>query len=236
MKRLLRFAGILAGFILLLAVAASWWLYFYTADLPPVSQLALFNPSSEAEARISSCDGSGGPVRVVAADKVGKYTVAALAAAEGQPYSRSPYVAVFAAPKKHGVGYEIRLARTLACFKQSHLSRELQELRIANQINRRFPQSDVVTIYLNRVYFGDGEYGVEGAARKYYRKSASALTVDETALLVGLIRSPNHYSPTAHRERAMERRNEVIDQMVAQGSLSPADADVAKARPVQTLE
>jgi membrane peptidoglycan carboxypeptidase len=85
-------------------------------------------------------------------------------------------------------------------------------------------------------YFGTGAYGVEAAARKYFAKSASSLTLEEAALLVGLIKSPNYYSPQAHRERALERRNVVLDEMVAQGSVSRIDAALAKAKPVQVLE
>jgi hypothetical protein len=88
---------------------------------------------------------------VVPTQKLGSYTIAAVTAAEGQPDPRSPYVAIFSPAKKSVVGYEVQLVRTLACTKQRHLSRELEELRIANDINRKFKQPELLTIYLNRV-------------------------------------------------------------------------------------
>jgi membrane carboxypeptidase/penicillin-binding protein len=151
MRRVWKAIGIVAVALVAFALGVSAWLYFYIADLPPVSELATFNPAAESEAQVRSCDGSKWLIHVVPTQKLGSYTIAAVTAAEGQPDPRSPYVAIFSPAKKSVVGYEVQLVRTLACTKQRHLSRELEELRIANDINRKFKQPELLTIYLNRV-------------------------------------------------------------------------------------
>jgi membrane peptidoglycan carboxypeptidase len=78
---------------------------------------------------------------------------------------------------------------------------------LAEQIQRHFNQRQVLTIYLNRVYLGENTYGVEDASMRYFGKYAFDLSLDEAALLAGLIRSPRRDSPIVHPERAVERRN-----------------------------
>jgi membrane peptidoglycan carboxypeptidase len=103
--------------------------------------------------------------------------------------------------------------------------RGCNRLRLADRIQRHFSQRQVITIYLNRVYLGENTYGIEDASRRYFGKHALDLSLDEAALLAGLIRSPNHNSPIAHPDRAVERRNLVLDRMVADGTVSRAEAD-----------
>jgi penicillin-binding protein 1A len=84
---------------------------------------------------------------------------------------------------------------------------------------------------LNRVYLGENTYGVEDASRRYFEKHVSDLSLDEAALLVGLIRSPNHDSPINRPDRAVGRRNWVIDQMMAEKTVSKEEAERAKEAP-----
>jgi hypothetical protein len=95
MRRVLRVVGILAIAILTFAVGLSAWLYFYTADLPSISQLNEFNALSESQTRLRSCDGTEQAVLALPGERLGRYTVAALIAAEGKPDTRSPFVALF---------------------------------------------------------------------------------------------------------------------------------------------
>jgi hypothetical protein len=110
------------------------------------------------------------------------------------------------------------------------LNRQFQELRLANAINRAFDQEDVLTIYLNRVYLGPNVYGIEAAAKRYLGKNASDMTLEESAAMVSMIRSPRMYSPLLHPDRATQRRDSILDEMVIEGSVSQADADRAKSR------
>jgi len=210
---------------------------FYTADLPLTAPLADFNPKSATKARLLTCDGVEREVRAMPTVELGRYTVAAVTAAEGRPENRSPFVSLFFPGAQHVATYQIQLARTISCT-QSHgsmLKRELQELRLANAINREFGGEALLTIYLNRIHLGSDAYGVENGARKYFGKPASELTLDETAVLVGMIRSPGVYSPIAHPDRAAKRRDSLLDDMVAQGSVTKSDAEAAKAIPIQVV-
>jgi membrane carboxypeptidase/penicillin-binding protein len=237
MKQVLRLVGVIAIVVVTFAAGVSVWLYFYTADLPSISQLNEFNPVSEVETRLHSCDGSEHTVIALPRQRLGSYMSAALIAAEGKPDGRSPYVALFspAAEGQYVVSYQLQLARSLVCPNRSPLRRQLQELRLANAINRKFGQQELLTIYLNRIYLGPEMYGVEAGAQKYFGKPASQLTLEETAVTVGIIRSPRLYSPVSHPDRAAQRRNSILDEMVVQRSVLQADADRAKAAPIHAL-
>ena len=122
--------------------------------------------------------------------------------------------------------------------RQSFLSldktyrRKLQEVILAANIENIYDKKDILEIYLNKVYLGDGFYGVEAASRGYFGKSASTLTVEEAALLAGLIQSPSNSAPTVNMERAVARRNVVLQAMVSAGALDAAAAERAKRVPV----
>lgn len=94
----------------------------------------------------------------------------------------------------------------------------------------QFSNQELLTIYANRVWLGEGGYGVHNAAQYFFHRDARDLTVPEAAFLAGLIWAPGSYS--RHPERALERRNEVLEQMVAQGSLTSAQAKAAEADPL----
>lgn len=237
MRRVFKVVGILFVAVLACAVGLLAWLYFYTSDLPPVSQLGSFKGGSEPGAQIQSCDGPEQTTAVVPREKLGRYTVPSLIAAEGKPDARSPFVALFIpADGRHAVPYQVQLARSLICTKRSEFNRQFQELRLANAINRKFDQQDVLTIYLNRVYLGPNVYGIEAAAKEYLGKKASDMTLEESAAMVAMIRSPRMYSPLLHPDRATQRRNSILDEMVVEGSVSQADADRAKAAQIHFLE
>lgn len=238
MSRLSTIVGIFAGLILGGVIGLGIWLYFYTADLPPIAQLNAFSPASKTKARLLPCDGVEQEITVSPKEELGHYAVAAVTAAEGRPQTRSPFVSVFfQADEPRVATYQVQLARTLVCTQDgSILKRQLQELRLANAISRKFGQRELLTIYLNRIYLGPDAYGIESGAEKYFGKPASKLTLDETALLVGMIRAPRFYSPQTHPDRAEQRRNLILDNMVVQGSIAQSDADHAKAIPIQDLQ
>lgn len=237
MRFFLRIVGLLAVIVFACTIGLLAWLYFYTSDLPPASQLSSFKGVSEAEAQFRSCEGDERRIPVVPREKLGRYTVASLIAAEGRPDARSPFIALlFPAKQQHTVQYQVQLARSLVCGGCSELSRLFQELRLANAINRRFDQQDLLTIYLNRIYFGPDVYGIEAAAQKYLGKHASDLTLAESAAIVAMIRSPRAYSPRLHPDRAAERRNLILEEMAVEGSVSWDDANRAKAAPIRFLE
>jgi 1A family penicillin-binding protein len=126
-----------------------------------------------------------------------------------------------------------QLARQSFLSRDKTYRRKLKEIILATYIESLYNKQDILEMYLNKVYFGDGLYGVEAAARGYFGKSASALTVDEAALLAGLIQSPSSYAPTVNLDRAVGRRNVVLQTMVASGVIDQATAARAKQAPVK---
>ena len=121
-----------------------------------------------------------------------------------------------------------QLARNSLPLGGRTLSRKLLEAMVALRIERQFTKQQILELYVNRIYFGSGCYGVETASQAYFGKSASKLNLPEAALLAGLIRSPNRLSPLKNPEGSKIQRNAVLDRMVALKKLSPADAEAAK--------
>jgi membrane peptidoglycan carboxypeptidase len=115
---------------------------------------------------------------------------------------------------------------------QPTLGRKIREAEIAEQLEHSLTKDEVLTRYLNLVYFGNGTYGVAAAARTYFDTTADRLTIPEAALLAGMVQSPGQYDPVQHPEAAAGRRNVVIGQMRAQGEISPATAAAAAASPL----
>src|ERR1700738_2504187 len=95
-----------------------------------------------------------------------------------------------------------------------------------------YSKPQILELYLNKVYFGDGLHGVEAASRGYFGKHASQLSVPEAALLAGLVKSPSSYAPTVSLERAIARRNVVLQTMVESGAIDRATWKAARATKV----
>jgi len=126
-----------------------------------------------------------------------------------------------------------QLARQMFLSRGKAYRRKLKEVIVAAYIENLYSKKEILEMYLNKVYFGDGLHGVEAAARGYLGKSSSDLTVDEAALLAGLIKSPSSYAPTVNPDRALARRALVLQTMVEFGAIDAATADRAKAVPVK---
>jgi penicillin-binding protein 1A len=125
-----------------------------------------------------------------------------------------------------------QLARNLFLTPIQTPKRKIQELILAVELEHQFTKKQILSLYLNRVYFGAGAYGVESAAETYFNKPASKLTVGEAALLAGLLKSPTHYSPVSEQDRAGLRATIVLDTMVETGAITAKQRDDALAHPV----
>lgn len=108
------------------------------------------------------------------------------------------------------------------------LSRKAQEIVLALQLERRMDKRQILEAYLNAVYFGHGAYGVEAAAQVYFGKSAPELTLAEGALLAGIIKSPSNYAPHLNPEKAVQRRNAILNTMCVNGFITERQRDDAK--------
>ena len=121
-----------------------------------------------------------------------------------------------------------QLARQTFLSRDKTYRRKLKEVLVAAHIESVYTKEEILALYLNKVYFGDGLYGVEAASRGYLGKPASELSVDEAALLAGLIQSPSSYAPTQNMERAVARRNVVLAAMTSSGAIDADTAERAK--------
>src|SRR5437870_10605787 len=122
----------------------------------------------------------------------------------------------------------MQLARNSLPLGGRSFSRKLLEAMVSLRIEREFTKQQILELYVNRIYFGTGCYGVETASQAYFGKSASKLNLPEAALLAGLIRSPNRFSPLKNPEGAKTQRNAVLNRMVTLKKLSSAEAEEAK--------
>jgi penicillin-binding protein 1A len=127
-----------------------------------------------------------------------------------------------------------QLARNSLPLGGRTLSRKVLEAMVAQRIERQFTKQQILELYVNRIYFGTGCYGVETASQIYFGKSASKLNLSEAALLAGLIRSPNRFSPLKNPEGAAMQRNAVLDRMVTLKKITPAEAEQAKLAKIVT--
>ncbi|HVZ19601.1 MAG TPA: PBP1A family penicillin-binding protein, partial [Vicinamibacterales bacterium] len=121
-----------------------------------------------------------------------------------------------------------QLARQSFLTRNKTIRRKLKEVVLASHIEREYTKNQILELYLNKVYLGDGLYGVEAASLGYFGKHASELTVPEAALLAGLIQSPSAYAPTENMDRAIARRNVVLQTMVDSGAIDRAQYEQAR--------
>ncbi|MDA0340439.1 MAG: PBP1A family penicillin-binding protein [Proteobacteria bacterium] len=124
-----------------------------------------------------------------------------------------------------------QLAKNLYLSPERTLNRKIQEMFLAVWLESRLTKKEILTIYLNRVYFGAGAYGVASAARLYFDKPVNKLDLAESAMMAGLLKAPSRLAPTVNPKGAAERAAVVLSNMVAAGYLEPAAADRARGQP-----
>ena len=125
-----------------------------------------------------------------------------------------------------------QLAKNLFLTPDQNLRRKVQELMLAVWLEMKFSKKEILALYLNRVYFGAGAYGIEAASQRYFDKSAKNLTVGEAALLAGLLKAPSRYSPVSESERAAARATVVLNEMEEAGVITAAQREQAVTQPV----
>ena len=126
-----------------------------------------------------------------------------------------------------------QLAKNLFLTQERTISRKIQEAILALWLERKYSKDQILELYLNRVYFGSGAYGVEAASQKYFGKSARYVTLSEAALLAGLMKSPSKLAPNHNPAGATERAAQVLTAMAEQGHITEAMAKMALANPAQ---
>src|SRR5262249_8907992 len=127
----------------------------------------------------------------------------------------------------------MQLSRNLFLSPERNFSRKVQETLLAMQIERHFTKQQIFTLYANQIFLGHGVYGFEAGAQYYFNKRARDLRLEEAALLAGLPKAPGYYSPINYPDRALKRRNLVINKMLEDGKITAGEAGKGKAAPLR---
>lgn len=218
---------------------------YFTYDLPDISKLTDFKkaPSITVKAEDGTVLGTYGDVYgdYLPYDQMPKHLIDAVIATEDRNFyyhfgvdpqglARAMYVNVRAGKLVQG-GSTItqQVAKNVFLTSERTFRRKIQEMLLAFYLEARFSKEDIITIYLNRVYMGAGNYGVDAASRRYFSHSARELTIGESAVLTGLLKAPSRFSPTNNPELSEKRAWQVLVNMVDAGKLTQAEAEKAKA-------
>jgi 1A family penicillin-binding protein len=126
-----------------------------------------------------------------------------------------------------------QLARQAFLTLDKSYIRKIKEIIVAAELESEYSKDEILELYLNKVYFGDGLHGVEAASLGFFGKHASDLLLSEAALIAGLVKSPSAYAPTVNLKRAITRRDLVLQTMVSSGAITAKEADAARADPVR---
>jgi len=255
MKRLLRFLGFLftVGTILfLVGVAAAAGLFWhFSKGLPEYSQLQDYEPP--VMTRVHAADGA--LLAEYARERrlylpiqaIPKLVINSFIAAEDKNFYEHGGVDVTGIARAAVVFIENfgsnrrpqgastitqQVAKNFLLTNEVSLDRKVKEALLAMRIERTYSKQKILELYLNEIYLGMGAYGIAAASLLYFDKSVDQLTIAEAAYLAALPKAPNNYHPFRARERAIERRNYVIDRLVEDRYISPQDGEKAKKEPL----
>jgi len=134
--------------------------------------------------------------------------------------------------KQGGSTITQQITKSLLLTPEKSYARKIKEAILARRIETSLTKNDILTLYINQIYFGQGAYGVEAAARSYFGKSAAALTLAEAALLAGLPKAPSYYAPLRYLERARQRQSYVLERMLEQRYITAAEKQAAEKEPL----
>src|SRR5262244_1779700 len=255
MRLLVRFLGFLfaAGTVVFLVgvAAAAGLIWHFSRDLPDYSQLQDYEPP--VMTRIHASDGSllgeySKERRLyLPIQAVPKMVINAFLAAEDKNFyehggldftglARAAvlYAQNFGSNRRPQGASTItqQVAKNFLLTNEVSMQRKVKEALLALKIERTYSKEKILELYLNEIYLGLGAYGVAAASLLYFDKSVHELTIAEAAYLACLPKGPNNYNPFRQRDRAIERRNYVIDRMAESGFVKVADADKAKHSPL----
>ena len=245
------FFGIGVMLALLVAAAAGVYVSRVTKDLPDYEVLAKYEPP--VTTRVHASDGSlmGEFARerrlYLPVQAVPDRVKAAFLSAEDKNFYNHPgidVVGLFRAvvtnfqnmgSGKRPVGASTitqQVAKNFLLNSSQTIDRKIREMILAFRIEQAYSKDRILELYMNEIFFGLGSYGVAGAALTYYDKSVNELTIAEAAYLAALPKGPSNYHPFKFTDRAIERRNWVIDQMVVNGYATREEGEKAKAEPL----
>ncbi|UCF89273.1 MAG: PBP1A family penicillin-binding protein [bacterium] len=222
--------------------------FFFSLNLPKLKNIGDYRPSlptimydrnGEEAARFFIENRE-----LISIDQVPRQVINAVLAIEDSSYYEHKgldYLGIFRAFLKNlragrvvqgGSTITQQVAKSLLLSNERTYSRKLKEAILARRMDKRFTKDEVLEIYMNQSYFGNGSYGIESAALNYFQKHVWELSLAETALLAGLPKAPSAYDPTKNPERAVARRNQVLERMVEENLLTAPEAAEAAILPL----
>ena len=229
-------------------LAFAGYFFYLMATLPKVDRLADYKPPI-----VSQVFGDDGILvgefylerrTVVPVDKLPRRLIQAFVAAEDSKFFQHKgidYLGVVRAAgknilsmrKKEGAStITQQVAKSMLLTPEKKYSRKIKEAILATRMEKRLSKDEILYIYLNQIYLGAGAYGVQLAAETYFGKDVDKLNLAEMAILAGLPKAPNSYSPIKHMDRARERQAYVLDRMVKEGYITPVEAEHAGKTPI----
>ena len=242
------FLGVAAGCSTVALLAFIGYFFYLLGALPKVDRLADYRPPI-----LSQVFGQDGTLvgefylerrTVVPVDKMPKRLIQAFVSAEDSNFyqhkgidylgiARAVVKNVISMSKKEGAStITQQVAKSMLLTPEKKFSRKLKEAILAKRMEERLSKDEILYIYLNQIYMGAGAYGVQLAAETYFGKEVDKLNLAEMAMLAGLPKAPNSYSPIKHLDRAKERQRYVLERMVKEGYITQAEAEYAKATPI----
>jgi penicillin-binding protein 1A len=242
---LLKVAG---GAAALAALALAAYFGFLMATLPKVDRLADYKPPI-----VSQVMGEDGSLvgefylerrTVVPVARIPKKLIQAFVAAEDSNFYQHggiDYLGVLRAAFKNIISFRRKegastitqqVAKSMLLTPEKKFSRKIKEAILAVRMEKRLSKDEILYIYLNQIYLGAGAYGVQLAAETYFAKDVDQLNLAEMAILAGLPKAPNTYSPIKHLDKAKIRQAYVLDRMVKEGYITQSEADHARSLPL----
>lgn len=240
-------------FVLLLLASAlvgslAGLLIVYSTDLPQISELEQYRPSTITEIYDDNGQVIGSFAlqrRVLATyDDFPKVLRDAILSTEDKNFEQhwginfwrvlgATYRDIASGSRAQGAStLTMQLSRNLFLSSERHFSRKIQEAMLAIQIERHFTKQQIFTLYCNQIFLGHGVYGFEAGAEYYFNKHAKELKLEEAAMLAGLPKAPSYYSPLVSAEHALKRRSVVINNMLEDGKITADEASRAKSAPL----
>jgi len=243
-----RILFVLAGAAVLLLVAFASYFSYLMFTLPKVDRLADYKPPI-----VSQVFGDDGTLvgefylerrKVIEVNKIPRRLIQAFVAAEDSNFyqhkgldylgiARAMVKNIIHLRKKEGAStITQQVAKSMLLTPEKKFSRKLKEAILATRMEKKLSKDEILYIYLNQIYMGAGSYGVQLAAETYFAKNVEQLNLAEMAMLAGLPKAPNSYSPIKNMTKAKERQAYVLERMVKEGYITQAEADHAKTTPI----
>lgn len=219
-------------------------IFIWTSDVSKLNKPApqptiIYDQRGEIASKISNSSIEG-----VSINKIPESMVNAVIATEDQRFYKHNginYIAIIRAFFQNIISGDIvaggstvtqQLAKNAFLTHERTYTRKVKELVITKKIERTYSKEEIMERYLNQIYFGEGAWGIQRAAKTYFGKDVSELSISESAMLAGLIKAPSILSPFKDMEKAIERRNIVLTLMENEGYISESDLEKAKAQPI----